>query len=145
MSSSISLTRRYICFEISCTRIFELVGYSSPLPRRAITRKSRSSKKRRISKTLIGIGLVRGTRVSYIDNVSRTDGVGTRTYKEDSIELATAEEGTDLSTRRAASTTSVVARYYNVAIDLDASSATDTLPGREITTTVYTYILASFR
>ena len=96
-------------------------------------------------KTLIGISLVRGTRVSYIDNVSRTDGVGTCTYKEDSIELATTEEGTDLSTRRATSITSVVARYYDVAIGLDTSSTTDTLPGRETIATVYIYILASFR
>ena len=109
MSSLISLTRRYICFETSYTRIFELVGYSSPPSRQATIWKSRLPKKRRISKTLIGIGLVRGTGVSYIDNVSRTDGVGTCTCKVDSIELVTVEEGTDLSTRRAASTTSVVA------------------------------------
>ena len=102
-------------------------------------------KKRRISKTLIGIGLVYSTRASYIDNVSRIDGVGTRTYKEDSIELATIEEGTDLSTRRTALITSVVARYYDIAIGLDASSATDTLLGREITATARTCILASFR
>ena len=95
MSSLTSLTRRYIYFKTSYTRIFKLVGYSSLLPRQAITRKSRSPKKRRISKTLIGIGLAYSTRVSYIDNVSRTDRVGTCTYKEDSIELVTIEEGTD--------------------------------------------------
>ena len=47
---------------------------------------------------MIGIGLVRSTKVSYIDNVSRTNGVGTYTYKEDSIEPITIEEGTDPST-----------------------------------------------
>ena len=102
-------------------------------------------KKRRISKTLIDIGLVYSTGVSYIDNVSRTNGVGTRTYKEDSIELATIEEGTDLLTRHVASITSVVARYHDAAIGLDASGATDTLPGRETIAMAYTYILASFR
>ena len=94
---------------------------------------------------MIGIGLVRGTGVSYIDNVSQTNGVGTCTYKEDSIELATIEEGTDLSTRYAALITSIVARYYNTAIGLDISSATDTLPRREIIAIVYICILASFR
>ena len=94
---------------------------------------------------MIGIGLVRSTRISYIDNVSRTDGVGTRTYKEDSIELVTIEEGTNLSTRYVASIISVVARYYNVAIGLDVSSTTNTLPGREIIAIVYTCILVSFR
>ena len=94
---------------------------------------------------MINIGLVRSTRVSYIDNVSRTDRVGTRTYKEDSIELATTEEGTNLLTRRTTSTTSVVTRYYNVAIGLDASNATDTSPRRETMAIAYTYILASFR
>ena len=125
--------------------MFELVGYSSPPPRQAITWKSRSPKKRRISKTLIGIGLVRSTRVSYIDNVSRTNRVGTYTYKEDSIELVTIEEGTDLSTRHATLTIYIVVRYYNIVIGLDAFSATNTLPRREIIAIVYTYILASFR
>ena len=94
---------------------------------------------------MIGIGLVRGTEVSYIDNISRTNGVGTYTYKEDSIELATIEEGTDPLTRYATLITSVVARYYNVAIGLDASSVTNTLSRREIIVIVYTYILVSFR
>ena len=44
---------------------------------------------------MIGIGLIYSTRVSYIDNVSQTDRAGTYTYKEDSIELVTTEEGTD--------------------------------------------------
>ena len=92
---------------------------------------------------MIGIGLVRSTRVSYIDNVSRTDRVRTRTYKEDSVELVTIEEGTDLSTRRIALITSVVARYYNAAIGLDVSGVTDTLFRREIMAMVYTCILAS--
>ena len=60
------------------------------------------------------------------------------------MELATMEEGTDPSTRRAASTTSVVARHYNVAIGLDTSSTTDTSSRKETTATVYTRILASF-
>ena len=94
---------------------------------------------------MIGISLVRSTRVSYIDNVSRTNRVGTYTYKEDSIELATIEEGTDPSIRCVALITSIVARYYDIAIGLDASSATNTLPRREIIAIVYTYILASFR
>ena len=93
----------------------------------------------------MGIGLVRSTGVSYIDNISRTDRVGTCTYKEDSIELATAEEGTDPLTQRATSITSVVARYYNAAIGLDTSSAIDTSPRREIMATVRTCIPASFR
>ena len=96
-------------------------------------------------KTLIGISLVYSIRVSYINNVSRTNRVGTYTYKEDSIELATIEENTDPSTQRATLITNVVARYYNVAIGLDASSVIDTLPRKETITTVYTCILASFR
>ena len=102
-------------------------------------------KKKRISKTLIGISLVYSTGVSYINNVSQTNGVGTCTYKEDSIELATIEEGTDPLIRCATSTISVVARHYDIAIGLDTSSATNTLPRREIIAIVYTYILASFR
>ena len=96
-------------------------------------------------KTLIGISLVRSTEVSYINNVSRTNKVRTRTYKEDSIELVTIEEGTNPLIQRATLTTSVVTRYYNAAIGLDASSATNTLPRREITATVHIRILASFR
>ena len=94
---------------------------------------------------MIDIGLIYSTRVSYIDNVSRTDRVGTCTYKEDSIELVTIEEGTNLSTRYIALITSIVIRYYNIVIGLDASSAIDTSPRREITAIVYTCILASFR
>ena len=96
-------------------------------------------------KTLIGISLIRSTKVSYIDNVSRTNGVGTCTYKEDSIELATIEEGTDPLTRYATLITSIVVRYYDVVIGLDTSSAINTLPRKEITVIVYTYILASFK
>ena len=96
-------------------------------------------------KTLIGIGLIRNTEVSYIDNVSRTNRAGTRTYKEDSIELAIIEEGTDPLTRRITLIISVVARYYNIAIGLDTSSATNTSSRREIMAIVYIYILASFR
>ena len=102
-------------------------------------------RKRRISKTLIGIGFVCSTRVSYIDNVSRTNGVGTYTYKEDSIEPITVKESTNPLTRRAALITSIVARHYDIAISLDASSITDTSPEKEIMAIVYTYILASFR
>ena len=94
---------------------------------------------------MIGIGLICSTKVSYIDNVFRTNGVGTCIYKEDSIELVTVEEGTDLSIRYAVSTTSVVARHYDIVIGLDISGITDTLPGREIIATVYTCILVSFR
>ena len=94
---------------------------------------------------MIGISLVRGTRVCYIDNISRTNRVGTYTYKEDSIELATIEKGTNPSTRYTTSTISVVARYYNIVIGLNISSTTDTSPRRETTAIVYTYILTSFR
>ena len=94
---------------------------------------------------MIGISLVHSTRVSYIDNVSRTDGARTRTYKEDSIELAIVEEGTNPSTRYTTSITSVVARYHDAAIGLDASSAIDTSPRKKTIAIVYTYILVSFR
>ena len=96
-------------------------------------------------KTLIDIGLIYSTRVSYIDNVFRTNRAGTYTYKEDSIELVTTKEGTNLSTQYTTLTISVVARYYNIVIGLDASSTTDTSPRRETIATARIYILASFR
>ena len=58
---------------------------------------------------MIGIGLVRSTKVSYIDNVSRTNRAGTCTYKEDFIELVIVEEGINPSTQYTTLITSVVA------------------------------------
>ena len=60
------------------------------------------------------------------------------------MELVTMEEGTDLLTRRAASITSVVARYYDIVIGLDTSGAIDTLFIKEIIAIVYICILVSF-